>query len=241
MDISARTLLQIRAWLWFKHIAPSDLGQVVLGWALPSPLLFISDLTGRATSIPAQSSKPATFLTECRGEVHRTGNKTFVHNPPPPPKKNLAPTSSQWATAMKTLQVLVVGTTQTIFPGKESEFNGTGSILDKPNWFADHPERVHVSLCVRSTVCYLLRSSSSWSWYSVNSLWNRRFSPTTGKTSRSRSRFRRPWRQTKDRIWFIKQQTAKISCTGAYCVFWALIQMWFSSHPIGWWHLVKDI
>lgn len=60
----------------------------------------------------------------------------------------------------------------------------------KPNCFKS--VCVCVSFCLRSSACYLLRSNSSWSWYSVNSLWNRRFSPMTGKTSRSSSRLCRP-------------------------------------------------
>lgn len=136
--------------------------------------------------------KPATFLTKCR-EVHRRektkhGSKRT--------KKKLAATSSKWATVMKILFRLLQQAFKTRW-GKQSGFPKTGSVLDKPYWFKGDSKRVCVSLCVQSTVCYLLRSSSSWSWYSVNSLWNRRFSPMTGKTSRSRSRFRRPWKQTR--------------------------------------------
>lgn len=44
--------------------------------------------------------------------------------------------------------------------------------------------------------CYLLPSSSSWSWYSVKSLWKCKFCPMTGSSSLKRSLFRRPWGQT---------------------------------------------
>ena len=80
--------------------------------------------------------------------------------------------------------------------GKQSEFTRTepGRIWLVSWWIQ---VCVCASLCVCSSVCYLLRSSSSWSWYSVNSLWNRRFSPMTGKTSRSNSRLRSPWKHRK--------------------------------------------
>lgn len=141
--------------------------------------------------------KLATFLSECRGEVHRTENKTRVQKNQKVSSRFFQVTTRKILRLSRWVQQQALKTRW----GKQSGFTGTGSVLDKPYWFKGDSKRVCVSLCVRSTVCYLLRSSSSWSWYSVNSLWNRKFSPMTGKTSRSRSRFRRPCKQTREFVW----------------------------------------